>query len=74
MAFVHSEEYTVTGKAGASQQITHESENETDGGIQVGLGIQYNLNNNLFIAGEYKYQPGIFGDGHSIMASIGFIF
>ena len=74
LAFVHSEAYTITGKGGASQQISHESENETDGGIQVGAGIQYNLGSNVFIAGEYKYQPGIFGDGHVIMGSIGFRF
>ena len=36
LAFVHSEAYTITGKGGASQQISHDSENETDGGIQVG--------------------------------------
>jgi len=74
LAFVHSEAYTVTGKGGASQQIAHDSKNETDGGIQVGAGIQYNLGSNVFIAGEYKYQPGIFGDGHVIMGSIGFRF
>ena len=74
LAFVHSEAYTITGKGGASQQISHDSENETDGGIQVGAGIQYNLGSNVFIAGEYKYQPGILGDGHVIMGSIGFRF
>ncbi len=74
LAFVHSEAYTITGKGGESQQISHDSENETDGGIQVGAGIQYNLGSNVFIAGEYKYQPGIFGDGHVIMGSIGFRF
>ena len=72
LAFVHSEAYTITGKGGASQQISHDSENETDGGIQVGAGIQYNLGSNVFIAGEYKYQPGILG--HVIMGSIGFRF
>lgn len=74
LAFVHSEAYTITGKGGESQQIPNDSENETDGGIQVGAGIQYNLGSNVFIAGEYKYQPGIFGDGHVIMGSIGFRF
>ena len=74
LAFVHSEAYTITGKGGESQQIPNDSENETDGGIQVGAGIQYNLGSNVFIAGEYKYQPGILGDGHVIMGSIGFRF
>ena len=71
LAFVHSEAYTITTKGG---EIINDSENETDGGIQVGAGIQYNLGSNVFIAGEYKYQPGIFGDGHVIMGSIGFRF
>ena len=71
LAFVHSEAYTITTKGG---EIINDSENETDGGIQVGAGIQYNLGSNVFIAGEYKYQPGILGDGHVIMGSIGFRF
>ncbi len=71
LAFVHSEGYKVTS---ANGEISHDSEDETDGGIQLGLGLQYNLTDNWFLAGEYKYQPGILGDGHVIMASIGFKF
>ena len=75
VAFIHSEDYTIsTTKGGSTQEISHDSENESDGGIQVGAGIQFNLNSNWFVAGEYKYQPGILGDGHVIMASIGYIF
>ena len=71
LAFGHSEGYKVTS---ANGEISHDSEDETDGGIQLGLGLQYNLTDNWFLAGEYKYQPGILGDGHVIMASIGYIF
>lgn len=71
-AFVHSETYTNVDKRGNS--ISVEGDDSTDGGIQIGAGIQYNLNSNWFIAGEYKFQPGILGDGHVIMGSIGFIF
>ena len=71
LAFVHSEGYKVTS---ANGEISHDSEDETDGGIQLGLGLQYNLTDKWFLAGEYKYQPGILGDGHVIMASIGFKF
>lgn len=75
LAFVHSEDYTIsTTKGGATQSISHDSENDTDGGIQLGAGIQFNLNSNWFVAGEYKYQPGILGDGHVVMASIGYKF
>ena len=71
LAFVHSEGYKVTS---ANGEISHDSEDETDGGIQLGLGLQYNLTDNWFLAGEYKYQPGILGDGHVVMGSIGFKF
>ena len=71
-AFVHSETYTNVDNRGNS--ITVEGDDTTDGGIQIGAGIQYNLNSNWFIAGEYKFQPGILGDGHVIMGSIGFKF
>ena len=47
---------------------------DTDSGIQLGLGLQYNLKNNWFVAGEYRYQPGIFGDAHSPMLSVGYRF
>lgn len=50
------------------------ADTETDGGIQLGAGIQYNFQSNLFLAGEYKYQPGLFGDGHVPMVSIGYRF
>ncbi|MBP5258676.1 MAG: porin family protein [Prevotella sp.] len=72
LAFVHSEAYTMTTSSGEVKKI--ESENDTDGGIQLGAGIQYNINKNWFVAGEYKYQPGLFGDGQSIMGSIGYRF
>ena len=71
LAFVHSEGYKVTS---ANGEISHDSEDETDGGIQLGLGLQYNLTDKWFLAGEYKYQPGILCDGHVIMGSIGFRF
>ncbi len=75
LALVHSEDYTLsTSKGGKTQEISHDGENETDGGIQVGAGIQFNLNSNWFVAGEYKFQPGILGDGHVVMASIGYRF
>ena len=47
---------------------------DTDSGIQLGLGLQYNMKNNWFVAGEYRYQPGIFGDAHSPMLSVGYRF
>ena len=75
LALVHSEGYTLsTSKGGTTQEISHDGENETDGGIQVGAGIQFSLNSNWFVAGEYKFQPGILGDGHVVMASIGYRF
>ena len=67
LAFVHSE--TITDKNG-----TIEGDDTTDGGIQLGVGLQFNLDSNWFVAGEYKYQPGILGDGHAAMASIGYRF
>ena len=66
-AFVHSETFT-------EKNVTIEGDDTTDGGIQVGLGAQYNLNDKWFISADYKYQPGIFGDGHVIMGGIGFRF
>ena len=75
LAFVHSEDYTISSTKGETvREIVHDSENDTDGGIQLGLGLQYNLHDNWFLAGEYKYQPGILGDGHVVMGSIGFKF
>lgn len=65
--FVHSETFTEGG-------TTVQGDDDTDGGIQLGLGAQYNFNDNWFISGDYKYQPGIFGDGHVFMAGIGFRF
>lgn len=67
VAFVHNEKYTEGG-------VTVESDNETDGGFQVGLGLQVDLGDKWFAAGEYKFQPGIFGDAHVVMAGIGFRF
>lgn len=67
VAFTHSETYTEGG-------ITSEGDNTTDTGIQLGAGLQYNISGNWFISGEYKYQPGIFGDSHVAMAGIGYRF
>jgi opacity protein-like surface antigen len=46
----------------------------TDFGVEFGLGLQYNLGSNYFISGEYKYQPGLFGDNHNIMLGVGYRF
>ena len=54
--------------------ISHDSESTTDGGIQLGAGVEFNLGSNCFISGEYRFQPGILGDGHVIMASVGYRF
>ena len=67
VAFVHSETFT-------EGNITIEGDDNTDSGIQLGVGVQYNFNDNWFLKGDYKYQPGIFGDGHVAMAGIGFRF
>jgi Opacity protein and related surface antigens len=69
--FVHSETYTERTSRGT---VTVEGDNDTDSGIQMGAGLQYNLSNNLFLSGEYKYQPGLFGDSHVIMLGVGFKF
>ena len=71
LAFVHSETFTESSKGSS---ITVEGDDTTDGGIQLGVGLQFNLDSNWFVAGEYKYQPGILGDGHAAMASIGYRF
>ena len=70
-AFQKSDEYTVTSGNGT---ISHDSENTTDGGIQIGAGVEFNIGSNYFISGEYRFQPGILGDGHVIMASVGYRF
>ena len=67
LAFVHSEDFT-------EDKITVEGDDTTDGGIQLGLGLQYNFNNNWFVSGEYRYQPGIFSDGHVAMIGLGYRF
>ena len=71
LAFQKSEGYTVTSGNGS---ISHDDENTTDGGIQIGAGVEFNLGSNYFISGEYRFQPGILGDGHVIMASVGYRF
>ena len=45
-----------------------------DSGIQLGAGLQFNLSGNYFLSGEYKYQPGLFGDGHVLMVGLGYRF
>lgn len=67
VAFVHND----TFREGS---VTVEEDDSTDGGIQLGVGLQLNLDSNWFLSGEYKYQPGIFGDGHVVMAGIGYTF
>ena len=71
LAFVKTETFTETNKGGT---ITVEGDNTTDGGIQLGVGLQYNIGSNWFVNAEYKYQPGIFGDGHVATAGIGYRF
>lgn len=71
VAFAHSETFTETDKGST---ITVEGDDTTDSGIQLGAGLQYNISGNWFISGEYKYQPGIFGDSHVAMAGIGYRF
>lgn len=73
LAFQKTEAYTVTDGRG-SVSISHDDESTTDGGIQIGAGVEFNLGSNCFISGEYRFQPGIFGDGHCIMASVGYRF
>ena len=49
-------------------------ENETDSGVQLGAGMQYDLSSKYFLSGEYKYQPGLFGDGHVVLLGVGMRF
>ena len=67
LAFTHQDAYDINN-------ISYDSENSTDGGIQLGAGIQFNLGDNCFVSAEYKFQPGILGDGHVVMASVGYRF
>ena len=69
LAFTKTEEYTTYYAGGSS--ITVGSDNTTDGGIQLGLGAQYNLNDQWFVLADYKFQPGIFGDGHVVNVGVG---
>ena len=71
LAFVHSEGYTETLSPGST--ITTHSQNSTDGGIQFGVGFQYNAGENWFLGADYKFQPGIFGNCHNISLGVGFI-
>lgn len=65
--FVHSETYTEDG-------FTFKGDNETDGGIQLGAGLQVNVGQRWFVSGEYKYQPGIFADANVVMLGVGYRF
>ncbi|MBP5387273.1 MAG: porin family protein [Prevotella sp.] len=67
LAFVHSETYT-------EGNITVQGDNTTDHGLQVGAGIQFDLGNSWFLAGEYKFQPGIFANSHVFLIGIGYRF
>ena len=69
LAFTKSEDHTTYYAGGSS--ITVEGDNTTDGGIQLGLGAQYNLGEQWFILADYKFQPGIFGDGHVVNVGVG---
>ena len=66
LAFSKTEAYTEKNVT-----ISHDSDTDTDGGIQLGLGAQYNLNDQWFVLADYKYQPGIFGDGHVVNVGVG---
>ena len=66
-AFTHSETFT-------EGNITVQGDDDTDSGIVLGAGLQYNLNSKWFINCDYKYMPGIFADSHAVMAGIGFRF
>ena len=72
LAFTKTEEYTTYYAGGSS--VTVAGDNDTDGGIQLGLGAQYNLGEQWFILADYKYQPGIFGDGHVVNVGVGLRF
>lgn len=69
LSFVHNETFTDGG-------TTIHGDNSTDGGIQIGIGNQCDLTfaKGWFVSGEYKYQPGILGDGHVAMIGIGYRF
>ena len=69
LAFTKTEAYT-----DKNVTISHDSDSDTDGGIQLGLGAQYNLGEQWFILADYKYQPGIFGDGHVVNVGLGLRF
>ena len=66
--FVHSEDIT------DGRGSTIEGDDDTDSGIQLGAGLQVNFADNWFATGEYRWQPGIFGDGHVIMVGVGYRF
>lgn len=70
LAFTHTEKYTEKNGSGT---IINESNNSTDGGIQLGLGLQYNVGENWFLGVDYKFQPGIFGNCHNFSLGIGVI-
>jgi outer membrane protein X len=70
-AFVKEDTYTTTN---GQSSITVEGGNKTDGGFQIGAGLQYNLGENWFIGADYRFQPAILGRVHVIMASVGYRF
>jgi len=67
LCFVHQDEI----KDG---NVTIEADNDVDGGIQLGAGLQVNITDNWFATGEYRWQPGIFGDGNVFMLGVGYRF
>lgn len=69
LSFTKTETYTTYYDSGSS--ITVEGDNTTDGGVQLGLGAQYNFDEKWFVLADYKFQPGIFGDGHVVNVGVG---
>ena len=70
LAFVHQDDIVFAN----GSSISHDDKNTTDGGIQFGLGAQFNIGEKAFILADYKFQPGIFGDCHVVNVGVGFRF
>ena len=69
LAFVHQDDIVT-----ANGTISHDKKNTTDGGIQFGLGAQFNIGEKAFLLADYKFQPGILGDCHVVNVGVGFRF
>lgn len=68
LAFVHQDDIVFAN----GSTISHDNNNSTDGGIQLGLGAQFNISEKAFILADYKFQPGIFGYCHVVNVGVGF--